>query len=691
MLIRLFVIIGICFEHGIGVQGNTASAIKCYQQAIELDVSQVNWSQERARARLAKLYMTSDPERAVNCLLELAPKLDEMKAHQNVSETVTQAREARYLLGHMYLHAQGGVAKDYVLAKKWLGEAADQAHGAAAFELGILELEQDNEREAKHRFIQGDTIGHAGCKRELAMLLYREHLDDIHWDGSEVKDLLEDAEQLGDIEATIQLGKLHEKGLQDVIRPHRETALMYYVRAANRGHVDAMICAAESYDAIKRYREAAAWFKKIQDKRVSQIMLASYRIQGLGGIPREEKKGFSQLLDIMETWNNPIDESEIRAFGVACIALGECYEYGRGTAQDKDAAKLWYERGSNDAKNSEAMVQLARLAEDPVTALELHRRAAEEGKNKEAQYQVGLCHKEGLAGLDKNLVAARRYLSKAAEQGHPLAAFELGNVLTDMGEYQNALRWFEKAGSQMVPEALRTLGLLYHCGFSSPTKKKGDVFIIVQDYKRAYGYFLKASELGDETATMMVGSYFQEGYHPDFGVDYNKALQWYETAYKISHSPVVELVIGKLRHTQANETSNPEQVESLRKEAYHWFIKAAQAEDGVQVTDAKTMVALYHLNGWGGVEPNSKLGFEQLLSLAKEGVTQVFEEVARCYEEGIGVEKNQSKALSYWMDLAVAGDKTGLERVREYHRLGLATAQELKSAEDSFNLATGKC
>lgn len=96
----MFICLGICHENGIGTAVDLDAALSCYERATaQSPKSSVHWAHERARARLAKLYIAkSHYAKALEQLLQLVPQLEQMKGHQT-SDTVMQAREARYMLG----------------------------------------------------------------------------------------------------------------------------------------------------------------------------------------------------------------------------------------------------------------------------------------------------------------------------------------------------------------------------------------------------------------------------------------------------------------------------------------------------------------------------------------------------------------------------------------------------------------
>ena len=100
--------LGICCEIGIGTARDILHAIECYRKAVNAQSPvTIDWAQDRARSRLAKLLIDkSEHTEALHHLEQLGPRLDQMKGNQESSETVMQAREARYYFG-MYRNIIG--------------------------------------------------------------------------------------------------------------------------------------------------------------------------------------------------------------------------------------------------------------------------------------------------------------------------------------------------------------------------------------------------------------------------------------------------------------------------------------------------------------------------------------------------------------------------------------------------------
>ena len=75
-------------------------------------------------------------------------------------------------------------------------------------------------------------------------------------------------------------------------------------------------------------------------------------------------------------------------------------------------------------------------------------------------------------GLPRDFRLAANWLTKAAEQGHALAQYNLGN-LYDAGEgvprdFGLAAKWYGKAAVQGQPEAEYNLGVCYEAGEGVP-------------------------------------------------------------------------------------------------------------------------------------------------------------------------------------------------------------------------------
>ncbi|KAI9493994.1 hypothetical protein BDB00DRAFT_871753 [Zychaea mexicana] len=702
-------LLGVCCEHGIGTFCDSIQATVWYRRAVNIQVtSSIHWAQDRTRSRLAKLLIDQGAHaEALQHLQQLQPRLDRMMGNQDSSETVMQAREARYYLGYLLLHGKG-IKKNEQEAKIWLTVAADQGHGDAAYELGLLAVQEARYEEARRRFDQGVTSGHRGSMRELAMLFCREQQsdsfdydeDDIsQWDTSQIRYLLEDAESGGDVEALVQIGLLHESGFGSAFSKDLGIALEFYTKAFNCGHSAAAVYKGEIYNSLGRYIDAMVWFNKQPTHWIARFRLATYRILDVGELGQDKQQGFDNLRTVVESTTAPSTLHDRKIWCSACVFLGSCYQRGEGMEQDIEKAIYWYMHGADleRVKYTEAMLHLGDLYNElgeETNALQWFHEAAAR-KNMRAQFQMGLFHKNGFARLEPNPAAAARYFTTAKNQGHGEAAYELALIYWEQGNYEAGWDYYKLAAEEhQIAIALREIGYIYHRGFSGKDRSSNEPFLIVQNRKLAFSYFCRAAEFNDSMSIAMVGSYYQEGYQPYSGDSMEFALACYEKAYQNPQSqnrPILQLVIGRLIHIMANECADLDQARELHLQAYAWFDKAVREPTGVQTSYAQMMVALYHLHGWHPSKHHPELGFQELLEIETEGEIEVFKEVsqhiARCYEDGHGVQQDYSKALVYWKRLVELGDEQALQCVVEYYRNHRATDADLESAQRSFEAA----
>lgn len=616
---------------------------------------------------------------ALQHLRELEPSLPKMN---RVSSEMRQlARHVRFHLGEL-LYTEAPIE-----ARRWLGEAADEGDGRAAYMLGQA-LQDTDEKEAKRRYEQGISAGHAGCMRAYAILLEKERQEDDlqpNVDRGETIDWLEQAAQLGDIEALVHLGRLYETEIRAPMQ-----ALPLYIAAGQRNHTGSMVKAAQIYAKLGRYQDAVLWLQRASpESRMARVLLASYRMQGRGGLPQDDEAGLAELLYMIryEKQENGELSEDTMAMGLAHFLAGQCYELGRGTSKDLVEAQTHYKIAAHDTQHTDAMVRLGILLVQENLHQEalawFHRAAEAKHPHSEAQYQIGLMHRLGRGGLDINPVAARKYLSKASDQGHARAKYELGRILWAQGECQEAYHLYDVAAKLGVPEAMRELGNLFHQGSSTNDSASHDAADATgndlpgRDRKRAFQYYCDAAELGDATAALMVGTYFEQD------DDTDQALQWYDVSRRLGE-PLATLAMGRLKHAMADTLSydgdQEERVGVLRQDAYAHFCDCID-------NHAKVMVALYHLNGWGPVERDPTYGFQLLLELAEAGASEAFVQVAKCYEDGMGVSPDLTQALVYWELAAAMDDIDALIRVGEFQEKGLAGQVDSAAASRSYSRA----
>ena len=172
------------------------------------------------------------------------------------------------------------------------------------------------------------------------------------------------------------------------------------------------------------------------------------------------------------------------------------------------------------------------------------------------------------ARLDRDSKAAFQWFSKAAEQGHADAQYNLGychykaiGTIKNPGE---AFQWFSKAAEQGHVEAQKILGVMYSTGLYIP-----------RDDQKAIAWYEKAAEQGDAFAQTSLGMIHESGW----GVPKNDAvaLQWYRKAAE-QDDPYAQYKTGILYVTGRGDRKNQnEGLKWLRKSAAWGYEPARRA------------------------------------------------------------------------------------------------------------------
>ncbi len=114
----------------------------------------------------------------------------------------------------------------------------------------------------------------------------------------------------------------------------------------------------------------------------------------------------------------------------AAFHLGRMYALGQGVAEDPRQAVAWYrkaaQRGDGEAEFVLGVMSLdrSRATQDVTEAIAWLRKAADKGVFN-AQFRLGMIYARGASGLEPDPVAARMWLSLAAERAENAYVHEL--------------------------------------------------------------------------------------------------------------------------------------------------------------------------------------------------------------------------------------------------------------------------
>jgi TPR repeat protein len=263
------------------------------------------------------------------------------------------------------------------------------------------------------------------------------------FEGAEEHAIRIKAEQ-GDVNSQFQMGE--RRNNPDSFGAY-QAAVMWYTKAAEQGHAEAMLKLGGIYNTggqslvgrwsvEKDYKEALKWFTKAAEKGNSdaQNNIGIYYEYGKE-VPQDYKEALKWYTKAAEQGN-----------AYARMNIGHLYRDGLGVPKSDSEADKWFMM-----TESKELIAL--------------RNAANKG-DANAQFKLAEHYDKITWG------EALYWYAKAAQQGNPGAQNNLGLHYVDgkgvQQDYKIALDLYTKAAQQGMKEACYNIGLLYHFGYGVP-------------------------------------------------------------------------------------------------------------------------------------------------------------------------------------------------------------------------------
>jgi len=424
---------------------------------------------------------------------------------------------------------------------------------------------------------------------------------------------------LGYDDALFALAELYEK------QGKEEDMIRLLVKAGNQGNVAAMERLETHFEEVEDYRSAIRWTEK-------KAKLGDADAMWWMGFRYREGKVVEQDLEKAFDW---FQKSARAGHSGAMCWLGDCYRDGEGTGEDIGEAIKWYEK-SAALENSYAMWSLGMIydegngvPENPVLGAEWYRKSAE-AENAQGMYYLALDYEYG-TGVEQNDAEAKKWYRKAADEGYAPAQRRIGDYYADEGKYKDAMRWYEKAAGQGDGASMNRIALLYSNG-------KG----VRQDANKAFGWFQRSAEEGFGWGLYNLAHCYENG----DGVQQNDriAKEWYEkAAYK--QIPEAECRLGEYCFDEGNYAK-----------ARFWYKRAADRGNG----EALNMQGILRSSEEYGLHNDGK-AVEYFRQSAEAGYGWGMYNLARCYENASGVQKNLKLAREWYAKAADEGIEPAIE------------------------------
>jgi len=349
-----------------------------------------------------------------------------------------------------------------------------------------------------------------------------------------------------------------------------ETALELYTKSAAQGFPYA------DYELGKMYRDGVGTSK--DDAAADIHFRNAYR-----GFVSLERRSHDDKLQYRLGWmleKGVGTEKDIpaamafyeKAAGVgnahAQYALAKLILADETAAPERAAAAVALLEKAADAGNGAAVYALAKLyrdgagsgiiEKDMAKAVPLFERAALEFHNEHAAYALGKLFHDG-AELPKDMDAAVRWFTLAAEQGNQFAQYRLGKLYLSGEDVpkdaEKAVRWLTASSEQGNQFAQYALGMLYLKGEDAP-----------KDVPAAAALLEKAALQDNEYAAYQLGKLYLAG--GDIPKDAEKAVRWF-TASAERGNQFAQYALGKL-YLMGKDVPRD------REAALRWFTLSAE-------------------------------------------------------------------------------------------------------------------
>lgn len=296
-------------------------------------------------------------------------------------------------------------------------------------------------------------------------------------------------------------------------------------------------------------------------------------------------------------------------------------------------------------------------------ALDLYQKAADAG-NEYAMFNLGFVYFYG-DGVEIDLGKSASYFESAANKGHEIAMNWIGimyrrgmGVLRDI---EKGVSWLKKSVENGNKEALLELGNIYYCDY--------------EDYQKALEYYEECGRNENAIAILNMAQMYEKGQGTKKNME--RAQSLYQEAYNIlmervsDNDYVAQFSLGTLYEKGCPLIGILED----KKEAFHWYEKAAEQEYSLAMTN----LGVCYLYGWG-VEKNLQLAFHWFSKAAEKGDLPAIFYLGRHYYNGDYVTRDYKKAAEFFEKAAFLGDVVSQYRIGCLYKYGLGVPQDYKQA-----------
>lgn len=374
-------------------------------------------------------------------------------------------------------------------------------------------------------------------------------------------------------------------------------------------------------------------------------------------------------------------------FAKAQYEIALCYFDGYGTEQNKTEALLWYKQAAKQGHEiAQKMVDNWKTyssIQAKFDSTDWHLELAKRG-DVEEQYQVAKKYSD----LFK-MVYAFNWFRKAADKGFIAAQYEIAErYLFGIGTEKNpqaAFQWFmkitkRKAKTEKETVAIETylpktkfmLGKCYEEGIGT-----------AKNPKEAFKFYLETaqSDFEETIAEILKDASYKTAlfYFDGTGTnqDRNEAKQWYEKSAEYGH-----ITAKKMLEHWEEYNAIPDKYESLA-----WHKKLAKQGNAEAQNILGTISEKQYWTSHKKNKKAAKEAFQWYEKSALQGNAEGEYNLAKCYYEGLGIEKNEDHAFSYFTKSAEQNFPEALREVGSCYYIGIGTMKNNTKAVEYYTKA----
>lgn len=428
----------------------------------------------------------------------------------------------QYKMGLYYELGIGSIVADSSKSVEYYQMAAGQGYGAAMCSLADLYRDGSYLPKDKAKAFALYSHAHEGGAMLGTYYVGRSYLEGcgVEIDTATAIAYLKAAADGGVGDAAYQIAEMYNYGLGG-LEPNGDSAILYYVKGHENGSggasyfIGSQLLEEGSYDKATDYLYVGAE----RDNVDAIVLFAQCLKNGIGCKDADPKLAYQMFEEVANSYG---DSRAYYHLGLACLQ-------GSGCPEDEPLGKAYLDTAVN----------LGSL---------------------EAMFTLGICYLNGL-GCRVDTSTAIFWLEKSADNENVYAINQIGKVYEAMGDFKNAVLYYEKGITKGSLESYCNLGYCYEQGqgvvLNSQKAFELYKYAAEQGYTRgcrsvagcylngiyvepnpteALRWLTVAAENGDAVAMYYCGVILEEG-EDGVPADPKKAKEWFKKAASIGYDP----------------------------------------------------------------------------------------------------------------------------------------------------------